>query len=50
MKYFKLYSFEKGYKCRVNTAELIFLFNITASAGVDEINDFIFNTGYYITE
>ena len=50
MKNYKLYSFEKGYKCRVNTAELVFLFNINASAGVEEINNYIFNAGYYITE
>lgn len=45
---YKLYN-ENGYKCRINTSELLFLFGVSESIQEPEqINIIIANSGYYI--
>lgn len=50
MTKFKLYHRETGYKCKVNTQEILFLFGID-SDDLETINNYLINnqTGYYIT-
>ena len=49
MKTFKLYHTARGYLCKVNTAEIVFLFGITET-DADTINILLAqeNSGYYI--
>lgn len=45
---YKLYDIN-GYKCRVNTQELLFLFGVSESIQeLEQINIILANTGYYI--
>lgn len=45
---YKLYDCN-GYKCRINTSELLFLFGVSESIQEPEqINIIIANSGYYI--
>ena len=49
MKTFKLYHTARGYLCKVNTAEIVFLFGITET-DADTINILLSQeqSGYYI--
>lgn len=47
IKTYKLYHIENGYKCKVNTKEIKFLFGID-SGNIQVINDHIKNYNYYI--
>lgn len=51
-KKYKLYNNLTGYRCKVNAAEIIFLFGVEAVESVEAVNKFLkdHNTNYYITD